>query len=354
MGCPVRWTAWSGSSIRPTAPRTASTRRSARRASTTCAPTPSSTSSRAPSRVGGERKFRASEIEDVLDVVVQGSDERPREVEAAPARGRLRCDPRACPQDRRERQAAHVAEDLRRRRRRVHGHQGADAARGHADAVRPAEPRGLGHVHGVPDARTPSLRARLRREGAGRRGRPRDQRPRRLPRAARGGRGRGGPGGADRASRATAPSSRTSRTCSPSRTRSFVSTSRSPSGGRWTSTSGSSARTRSSSVFGCTFLVADARPRGPERLRARGLADRRRHRGRRAAAARLRVRLQADPRPAAEPDQPGRLQDDPGEPLAEDGARALPPDDAADAAGVADRGGGRSSPRRRWRSCSSR
>ena len=73
-------------------------RRGAR--STTCAPTPSSTSSRGPSTRGGRRKFRASEIEDVLDVVVQGSDEDLETVETAPARGRLRRDPRACPQDR--------------------------------------------------------------------------------------------------------------------------------------------------------------------------------------------------------------------------------------------------------------
>ena len=274
--------------------KTASTRRSVRRASTTCAPTPSSTSSLAPSRVAASGssappRSRTCSTSSCKAVTVTSRSR------GAPPRGRFRRHSRACPQDRRERQAAHVAEDLRRGGRRVHGHQGADAARRHAYPVRLAKPGGLGHVHGVPDARTPSLRARLRREGAGRRGRPRDQRPRRLPRAARGGRGRGGPGCAvelralplllpGQAERARLPGREAASVPGPHRAEVT---------GRLRA---DQAHEHVSHPLRLHVPVADARPLGPERLRARRLADRRRHRGCRAVAARVRVRVQADPR----------------------------------------------------------
>ena len=132
-------------------------------------------------------------------------------------------------------------------------------------------------------------------------------------------------------SRATARSSRTNRTCSPSRTRSCAST--------WLLTERRSLdvyerikRTNTFLIlFGCTFLVlTSCSPCSTPRRHLR-LADRCGHRRHRPRPARVGVRVQADPRPPAEPHQSCRLQDDPGEPL-EDGPRPLPPDDAADTA----------------------
>ena len=180
-----------GSSTRPAAPTRASTPRpGAARIYHVRSDSVFDFKPRAETR-GGRRKFRASELEDVLDLVVQGSDEDVREASAAPAGGRQFADIHELAREidsgekPRTSRPVYVAvvgvyTDIKVQ----------TLARRPAHAVRPAEPGGLGHVHRLADARAPPLRARLCVEGARRRGRARDQRPRRLPRAAGGGRGR--------------------------------------------------------------------------------------------------------------------------------------------------------------------
>ncbi len=130
-----------------------------------------------------ERKFRASALEVLLDVIVQGS-----EADQERARELLRADPRVralwplaeeIDDDETVRSSARA---LRRRDRLLHRHQGGDRPRRAAHALRAPEPRGLRHVHGQREPRAPPRRARLRREAPDRRGRARDQRPRPLPR----------------------------------------------------------------------------------------------------------------------------------------------------------------------------
>ena len=196
---------------------------------------------RAESR-GGERKFRASEIEDVLDLVVQGSGRGPREVEELLREGGFgaihalarKIDASDKPRTARKMYVAVVGvyTDIKVQtllvgmRTRYDLPNLAVSDTFTASQTLERHLSGLDYaakvldvevVHGINDlVGFLGLPAALEDEETWWHG---------------------------RASRATAPSSRTSRTCSPSRTRSCVSTSRSPSAGRWTSTSGSSART---------------------------------------------------------------------------------------------------------------
>ena len=166
----------------------------------------------------GQRKFQKSALEIVLDVILQGSDEDIERMRDAARRRRPAPRPvRPRARGRRRRERPLPRSHLRRGDRRLHGSEGQDAADGAPHALQPPEPRRLRHADRERDARAPPRRARLRREGARRRGHPRSQRSRALPRRHAATSRTRAASSPPTASRATSRTSRISRTCSRTR-----------------------------------------------------------------------------------------------------------------------------------------
>ena len=196
-------------------------------ASTTSMPTRSSTSGRAGARIHDEHqpKFKQSRLEQLLDILVAGTDEQVARLaktlgvpSGTEEQERQRSQEIATIADHAihphlARDKTPIAHRLRRRDRHLHRRQGADPAREHPGAIPHPEPRRLGQPDREPRARAPSLRARLRGQATESGGDPRDRGPRRLRRLGARARRRVEARRGSGLRQSSAPISRTSRTC---------------------------------------------------------------------------------------------------------------------------------------------